>query len=115
MARYTGLFAIALPLSELYQLFVELLESCNLELMHQTPNSIIAREFIGTAPTAQLVTIEVVFETATSTETETRMRLEASNGELPLQLNNRCHQIFEAIHQVIIENYQWDTLESIAV
>ena len=115
MARYTGLFAIALPLKELHQLLLELLESCNLELMYETPNSIIAREFIGAAPTAQLVTLELVFELATSTETQTRMRLEATNEELTLKFNNRCREIFDAITQVIVENYQWETIESLAV
>ncbi len=115
MARYTGFFAIALPLEELRQLLLNLLESCNLELMYQTPSSIFAREFIGAAPTSQLVKIELVFETATSTATETRMRLEATNGELPLQTKNHCRELFDALTQVIIENYQWDTLESIAL
>lgn len=115
MARYTGFFAIALPFNELQELLLNLLESCNLELMYQTPSSIIAREFVGDAPTSQLVTIELVFETATSTPTETRMRLEATNGELPLQENNHCRKLFDALTKVIIENYQWDTLESIAL
>ncbi|MGB3533857.1 MAG: hypothetical protein WBA13_10115 [Microcoleaceae cyanobacterium] len=115
MARYTSFFAIALPLEELRQLLLDLLESCNLELMYQTPSSIFAREFIGAAPTSQLVKIELVFETATSTATETRMRLEATNGELPLKADNRCRELFNALTEVIIENNQWDTLESIAL
>lgn len=115
MARYTGFFAIALPLGELRQLLLDLLESCNLEIMYETPSSIFAREFVGSVSKSKLVTVELIFETATSTADKTRMKLEATNAELPLQEKNHCRQLFDALTQVIIENYNWDTTESIAL
>lgn len=115
MARYTGFFAIALPLEELRQLLLELLESSNLEIMYETQSSIFAREFVGSVPKSKLVTIELIFEIATSTADQTRMKLEATNRELPLQTENHCRQLFDALTQVIVENYNWDTIESIAL
>jgi hypothetical protein len=115
MARYNGFFAIALPIEELRQLLLDLLESCNLEIMYETPSSIFAREFVGSVPKSKLVTVELIFETATSTPDKTRVRLEATNGELPLQTKNHCRELFDALTEVIVENYNWDTIESIAL
>ncbi|WP_413166356.1 hypothetical protein ACL6C3_06540 [Capilliphycus salinus ALCB114379] len=115
MARYTGFFVIGTRIDELRQMLIEMLEPCNLEVMYETPSSIICRELIGQVPVPQLVTVEVVFDTATSTESETKMTLVIKNEELPLQVNNHCRQMFELISQLIIDNRQWDLLESIAM
>ncbi|MEL7035727.1 MAG: hypothetical protein AAFO04_08955 [Cyanobacteria bacterium J06592_8] len=115
MARYTGFFVIGTRIEELREMMIEMLEPCNLEVMYETPSSIICREFIGQAPVPQLVTVEVVFDTATSTEFETKMTLVIKNEELPLQVNNHCRQMFELISKLIIDNRHWDLLESIAL
>ncbi|MGL5082294.1 MAG: hypothetical protein ACRC8A_12485 [Microcoleaceae cyanobacterium] len=114
MARYTGYFAVAVGIEVLRQLLLELLEDCNLEITYQTPSSIISRENIGQVSIPQLVTVEVVFNTATATDSETRMTLVAKNEELPLQFNNHCRQMFDLLSQNIINNRHWDLLESIA-
>ena len=115
MARYTGFFVIAVDLEYVREILIEMLESCNIDITYQTPSSLIGREAIGQVPIAQLVTAEVVFDTATSTENETKMTLIVKNEALPLQLNNHCHQMFEAIGQMIVDCRQWNLLESIAL
>lgn len=115
MARYTGFFVVAVALEDLREMLTEILQSCNLEIMYETPSSIICREKIGSASLAQLVIVEVVFDTATATPTETKMTVVAKNDELPLQMDNHCRQMFELLSQLIVDNRQWDLLESIAL
>ncbi|KKD36187.1 MAG: hypothetical protein WAN66_15095 [Limnoraphis robusta] len=115
MARYTGFFVIATPIEELRLMLIEILETCNLDMMYETPSSIICREVIGRVPVPQLVTVEVVFDTATSTDSETKMTLVIKNEELPLKVNNHCRQMFDYISKLIIDNREWELLESIAL
>ena len=115
MARYTAFFAIAVEIGDLRRMLIDILESCNLEITYETASSIISREFIGQVPSSQLVTVEIVFDTATSTDSETKMTLVAKNDELPLKMDNHCRQIFELINQLIIDNRQWELLESMTL
>lgn len=115
MARYTGYFVVGASAEELRQLLLELLEACNLEVTYETSSSIIARENVGQVALAQLVTVEIMFEIANSTASETRITLMAKNEELPLQLNNHCRQMFDLLSHNIINNGEWELLESIAL
>ncbi len=115
MARYTAFFAIAVEIGDLRRMLIDILESCNLEVTYETPSSLISREFIGHVPSSRLVTVEIIFDTATSTDSETKMTLVAKNDELPLKMDNHCRQIFELINQLIIDNRQWELLESMTL
>ncbi|NJK37991.1 MAG: hypothetical protein HC835_10870 [Oscillatoriales cyanobacterium RM2_1_1] len=115
MARYTGYFAVGIGIETLREVLLELLRDCNLEITYQTRSSIISRENMGQVSVPQLVTVEVIFDTATATEIETRITLVVKNEELPLQFNNHCRQMFEVLSQSIINNRHWDLLESIAL
>jgi len=115
MARYTGFFVVAVGIEYVREILMEMLEACNIEITYQTPSSLIGRETIGQAPISQLITAEVVFDTATSTENETKMTLMIKNEELPLKLDNHCYQMFELVSQMIVDCRHWDLLESIAL
>ena len=114
MARYTCSFIVAVPISRLRQLIVEVLQACNLDVIYDTSDYLMAREHPGQVPFAKIVTVEVLIDKNTATETETRMNWVIKNEELPLQVNNHCHKIFEIITQAIVDNRHWQLVETIA-
>ncbi|MBW4640328.1 MAG: hypothetical protein KME05_19290 [Gloeocapsa sp. UFS-A4-WI-NPMV-4B04] len=114
MARYTCSFTIAVPIARLRQLLVEVLQSCNLEMIHATNDFMMAREIPGQVSFAKLVTVEALIDKTTTTNTETSINLVIKNEELPLQVDNHCHQIFEVVKQAILENRDWQLVESVA-
>lgn len=114
MARYTCSFTIAVPIARLRQLLVEVLQSCNLEIIHATNDFMMARELPGQVSFAKLVTVEALIDKTTTTNTETSINLVIKNEELPLQIDNHCHQMFEVVKQAILENRDWQLVESVA-
>lgn len=114
MARYTCSFTIAVPIARLQQLLVEVLQSCNLEIIHATNDFMMAREIPGQVSFAKLVTVEALIDKTTTTNTETSINLVIKNEELPLQIDNHCHQMFEVVKQAILENRDWQLVESVA-
>lgn len=73
-----------------------------------------AREFPGQVSFPKLVTVEVLIDKTTATETKTRVNLVIKNEELPLQVDNHCHQMFNLVNQAITENRHWQLVESAA-
>lgn len=114
MARYTCSFTIAVPIARLRQLLMEVLQSCNLEMIHATNDFMMAREIPGQVSFAKLVTVEALIDKTTTTNTETSINLVIKNEELPLQIDNHCHQMFEVVKQAILENRDWQLVESVA-
>lgn len=114
MARYTCSFIIAVPLERLHPLLIEVLESCNLDIIYNTADYLMAREIPGKVSFAKLVTVEVLIDKSTATDDEVRMNLVIKNEELPLQVVNHCHQMFDMVHQAIAQNRHWHLVESVA-
>jgi hypothetical protein len=114
MARYTCSFTVAVGVERLRQLLVEILHSCNLDIMHDTSDYMMARERPGQISFSKLATVEVLIDKTTATETSTRMDLVIKNEELPLQLDNHCRQIFDLVKQSIKENRNWQMVENLA-
>ncbi len=114
MARYTCSFTIAVSITRLRQLLVEVLQPCKLEIIHDTNDFMMAREIPGQVPFAKLVTVEVLIDKTTPTNTATSLSLVIKNEELPLQVDNHCHQMFEVVKQAILENRDWQLVESVA-
>jgi hypothetical protein len=114
MARYTCSFIIAVPLDRLHPLLIEVLESCNLDIIYNTADYLMAREVPGKVAFAKLVTVEALIDKTTATDQEVRMNLVIKNEELPLQVINHCQQMFDIVHQAIIENRHWHLVESVA-
>jgi predicted MPP superfamily phosphohydrolase len=73
MARYTCSFIIAVPLERLQQVLIEVLESCNFDIIYNTGDYLMAREIPGHVSFAKLVTVEVLIDKSTATEQEVRM------------------------------------------
>ena len=114
MARYTYSFTVAAPITLLRPLLVEILQACNLEILYDTNDYMMSRENPGQVSFAKLVTVEVLIDKTTATDTETRTKLVFKNEELPLRFDNHCHKMFELVNQAIVDNRDWQLLESIA-
>ncbi|WP_341740107.1 hypothetical protein [Microcoleus sp. CAWBG640] len=115
MARYTGFFIVAVPIDRLRHSLIEILESCNLDIIYNTGDSLLARELPGQVSIPKLVTAEVLIEQNTSSDSEVRMNFVIKNEELPLKTNNHCRQMFELVTQSIMSNRNWRLLESMAL
>jgi len=115
MARYTGFFIVAVPIDRHRQSLIEILESCNLDIIYNTGDSVMAREIPGQVSISKLVTAEVLIEKNTASESEVRMNFVIKNEELPLQTNNHCRQMFELVSHSIMNNNNWRLLESMAL
>lgn len=113
MARYTCAFTVAVKSEQLRYLLVEVLQACDLDIIYDTSDYLMAREIPGQLPFAKVVTVEVLIDRTTATDTDTRMNLVIKNEELPLQLDNHCYQIFQMVNQAIIDNQNWQLVESV--
>ena len=114
MARYTCSFTIAVGVDRLRQLLTEVLHSCNLDILYDKSDYMMAREHPGQVSFSKLVTVEVLIDKTTATETLTRMDLVIKNEELPLQVKNHCHHMFNLVKQSIMENRNWQLVENVA-
>lgn len=111
MARYTCSFTVAAPRDRLRQLFGDFLQTYNLEIIYNTADYMMAREVPGHVSFTKLVTVEVLIDRTTAIATETHINLVVKNEELPLQVENHCHQMFELMNQGIVENRNWQLIE----
>ncbi|MBE9041183.1 hypothetical protein IQ235_10375 [Oscillatoriales cyanobacterium LEGE 11467] len=114
MARYTGLFTIATSLPKLRNQLAEVLESCNLDIIYETEDYMMAREVPGRVTFAKLVSVEVLIDRPIESIEEVRMRFVVKNEELPLQKDNHCAVMFETVKQAISNSDRWQLLENIA-
>ena len=114
MARYTCSFSVAIGVENLRQLLAEIFKSCNLVLICDRNDYMMARQHPGQVSFSKLVTVEVLIDNTTSTQTATRINLVIKNEELALQIDNHCHRIFDLVKQSIVENYNWQLTENIA-
>lgn len=115
MARYTCSLTLAVTNNpNLRQAVVEVLKACGLELIYDCREYIMARETPGKVALSKLVAVEVLIDTIYSTQTKMRMSLVVKNEELPLQIDNHCHQIYKRVNQAIADNQKWQLVESVA-
>ncbi|NER81234.1 MAG: hypothetical protein F6K42_17030 [Leptolyngbya sp. SIO1D8] len=101
MARYTTLFRAVSPPSQLRQALVNTLASCDLNLIYENEDYLVAKEKPGGVKPAQLATVEVLINPPTVSEPSARVDIVVKNEELALSRDNHCHRIFELVHQAI--------------
>ncbi|MBD2092793.1 hypothetical protein H6F67_23355 [Microcoleus sp. FACHB-1515] len=114
MARYTSLFTIAVSIDSLRLLLIDLLKSCQFDIIYDSGDYLVARETPGRVSYAKLVTVEVLIDRFPTTDDEVRMNFVVKNEELPLKVDNHCRQVFNQVNQAIAENRQWHLIESAA-
>ncbi len=113
MARYTCLLTVAAPIKSLPKLLGATLESCNLDIIYDTGDYMMAREVPGKISFAKLVTVEVLIDKTTASDDSIRMNFVVKNEELPLQVDNHCKKMFDLVNQAVAENENWQLLESV--
>lgn len=114
MARYTCSFTVAVSLDDLQESLIEVLQSCNFDIIYDTGDYLMAREIPGRVAFAKLVTVEVLIDKSTATAHEVRMNFVIKNEELPLQVDNHCRQMFDLVQEAVAENRHWQLVESVA-
>jgi hypothetical protein len=114
MARYTCSFIVAASLDRLQQSLIEVLQSCNFDIIYDTGDYLMAREIPGRVAFAKLVTVEVLIDKSVATPQEVQMHFVIKNEELPLQVDNHCHQMFQVVQSAISENQHWQLVENVA-
>jgi hypothetical protein len=113
MARYTSLYTVSLPVSQLKKVLYGVLESCNLKIIHDTDEYVMARETPGGVPFPKLVTVEVLIDRTTATDEKVHMKCVIKNEELPLQLDNHCRQMFESMGKAMSDCPDWKMIEAV--
>lgn len=103
MARYTNIFMIGSSSEEINQTLVTALEACDLNLIHQDPVCIVAKEKPGRVSFAQLATIEILINPPTASSGGAKIDLVVKNEELPLRTQNHCREIFLLVNQAITD------------
>jgi hypothetical protein len=114
MARYTGLFTVAVSADKFWQLLTDILRSSSLNVIYSSEDYLVAREAPGKVPFAKLVTVEVLVDRIANRDSEVRMNLVVKNEELPLQVDNHCRQLFTVLNHAVTENRNWRLIESAA-
>ncbi len=114
MARYICSFTVAVSIDRLRQLLAEVLQACNFDIIYDTGDYVMARESPGRVSFAKLVTVEVLIDKTIATEAETRMNFVIKNEELPLQVDNHCRKMYDAVSQAIADNRHWQLVASVA-
>lgn len=111
MARYAYSLTVAVGLDHLRQLLAEVLQSCNLDIIYNKSDYMMAREQLGMVSFSKLVTVEILFEQVTATPTATQMNIVVKNEELALIVDNYCYRKFNLVKQSILENRNWELVE----
>lgn len=112
MARYTCSFAVVEPSKHLPESLIEILESRNFEIIYDTGDYMMARERPGQVSFAKLVTVEILIDKVITNPKELRMHFVVKNEELPLQLDNHCHQMYDWLLEGLSGHDQWHLLEN---
>lgn len=113
MARYTCSFTVSTPVDSVQSSLITILRSCQFEIIYDTGDYLMAREIPGHVTFGKLVTVEVLIDKPFFTGQEVRMNFVVKNEELPLQVDNHCWQMYNIVRGAVIENHQWQLLETI--
>lgn len=103
MARYTSFFRAVNSLTQIRQTLSDALAACDLNLIYENEEYLVAKEKPGGVKPTQLATVEVLINPPTATEPATKVNVVVKNEELPLRQDNHCHRMFELIHQTLLD------------
>ncbi len=90
-------------LAQIRQTLVDTLAACDLNLIYENEEYLVAKEKPGGVKPAQLATVEVLINPPTVSEPAAKVNVVVKNEELPLRQDNHCHRIFELVHQAIAD------------
>ncbi|MGF1459259.1 MAG: hypothetical protein ACFBSG_09550 [Leptolyngbyaceae cyanobacterium] len=90
-------------LTHIRQKVADTLTSCDLNLIYENEEYLVAKEKPGMVKPGLLATVEVLINPPTVSEPSTRVDVIVQNEELPLKKDNHCYRIFEAVNQAIAD------------
>jgi len=115
MARYTSLLKVAAPVESVQPSVTTILESCNMRVIHEDGDYLVAREVPGQVSYSKLVTVEVLIDKPREPIVDDIcLNFVIKNEELPLKLNNHCRHVFEIVNEALVNSDQWQLVEHIA-
>jgi hypothetical protein len=111
MARYP-ILATAVPDESLHQSLLDVLQSCELEIIHDTADYVMAREKPNGMPYAKLVTVEGLIDKTGATQDKIRVEVVVKNEELPVHSDNHCSRMRDSVHQAFENSSNWSIIAS---
>jgi hypothetical protein len=114
MARYTQQYVLKILPGKLRQAITESLESCKLNITYSTDDYIRAQEAAGSVSFSQLVTIEILIQQNATNDGTTKFTCVAKNEELPLRVDNHCHEVSDLVNKALSSNKSWKVVETIS-
>jgi len=111
MARYP-ILATAVPDESLHQSLLDVLQSCQLEIIHDTADYVMAREKPSGIPFAKLVTVEGLIDKTGATRDQIRVEVVVKNEELPVHSDNHCSRMRDSVHQAFEDSINWSIVAS---
>ncbi len=108
------MMTVAFPISQLRQLLIHILEQCELEIIYNSGDYIVAQERPGRVGYAKLVVVELLIDRTLARGNEVKISVVAKNEELPLQVDNHCYEVFTTVNQTFLSNHEWQFIEQIA-
>ncbi len=97
MARYTSSFVVHASLQEVPGLLSQILKSCDFGVVYQATDYLMAKELPGQVSLSKLVSVQVLIESTLAEEDGVPVTFVVKNDELPLNLDNYCHQRFQEL------------------
>jgi hypothetical protein len=110
MARYTNLFTASASTQDLRRSVVRVFQACNLNLVYEATDYLVAKEKPGQVTYSQLATVEVLINSLPNEESSAHVNLVVKNEELPLKTNNHCHRVFKLVNQTIVDTQNWQSV-----
>lgn len=113
MSRYVCHFLVNLSSQQVRSSLGKLLAACGMEPIHEVEDYLMAREMPGRVSFARLVTVEVLIDVTTATQSAVKLSFVVKNQELPLNTNNHCRQVFDALRSEIANHADWQPISSL--
>jgi hypothetical protein len=101
MARYSTLIKARSSVPGLRQVLLNTLASCDLDLIYENDDYLVAKERPTNVNLSRLATVEVLINPPTLAEPSARVNLVVTNEELPLKRDNHCQRLFELVNQAL--------------
>jgi hypothetical protein len=112
MSRYVCYFLVNLSPDRLRLSLRKVLAVGRLEAVDESEDYLMAREIPGLVAVAKLVTVEVSIDVTTATSKAVKLSFLVRNEELPLQPDNHCRQVFDALRLAIAHCPDWQPISS---
>ncbi len=113
MARYTCTLTVSASPEQIQSSLAQILRSCHFEIVYDSPDYLMAREVPGHVAFGKLVTVEALIDKSDQEDQQFNLNLVVKNGELPLQVNNHCWQMYNTVRDAVAESRQWLLLEAV--